>query len=100
MESYFASISAWERPRTAAFITTFSLPVKSGLKPLPSSSHAAAHGDRARAGLDSAGDHLQEGALAGAVAADDAEAFARHEVEGDVAHRNEGAARAAVARAH
>ena len=41
MSSYFASVSAFVSPRIAAFMYTFSLPVNSGLNPLPSSSRAA-----------------------------------------------------------
>ena len=47
---------------------------------------AAMHPDFARGGLDNAGDQLEKGALAAAVAADDAHAAPRQHVEGDVAH--------------
>jgi hypothetical protein len=41
----------------------------------------AAHGDAALIGLDEAVEHFQQGALAGAVGADQAQAFAASEFE-------------------
>ena len=40
IESYFASISSFFKPRMVAFIYMFCLPVKSGLNPAPSSRSA------------------------------------------------------------
>ena len=41
MEANFAAISVFDKPRMAALSWIFSRPVKSGLKPLPSSNSAA-----------------------------------------------------------
>ena len=47
MASYFAAISSALMPRIAPFMNTFSRPVNSGLKPLPSSSSAPIRPDTA-----------------------------------------------------
>jgi hypothetical protein len=44
----------------------------------------AAHGDAALIGLDEAVEHFPQGALAGTVGADQAQAFAAPELEGDI----------------
>jgi hypothetical protein len=50
---------------------------------------AAVDDDRSGRGLEDAADQLQQGALAGAVAADDADRFAAPDVEGDILQRGE-----------
>ena len=51
----------------------------------------AAHGDGAGIGLDLAGEDAEQGGFAGAVAADQAEAFAFGDAEGDVLEEEAGA---------
>ena len=78
------------RPIITPLSTTFSRDVSSGLKPdaeLDERRQAARHPDPAGVGRVDARQDLQQRALAGAVAADDAEELALVDVEGDVAQR-------------
>ena len=66
--------------------------MNSGLKPAPEFQQrrdAAVDRHRSRSGREDSGDHLQQGALAGAVFADDAEGFAALHLEADVVQRPE-----------
>ena len=77
-------------PSSAAFTTTLSRAVSSGLKPTPSSMNGETRPATAivpAVGLVDAGEALQHRALAGAVAADDAEELALVDLERDVAQR-------------
>ena len=70
----------------------FSAPVRSGWKPEPNSSSAATRPfdlDASLGGMAEAGDEAEQGALAGAVAADDGHAFAVLHLKGDVLERVE-----------
>ena len=85
---------ARDTPSSAAFTTTLSRAVSSGLNPTPSSMNGDTRpddGDRAAVGRVDPGQALEERALAGAVAPDDAEELALGDLERDVSQRVESA---------
>ena len=85
-------ISRFVRPSMMPLMKTFSRPEISGWKPAPSSISAEmrpSHRHRAARRLGDAGDELQQRALAGAVAADDAERAPLRHRQRDVVQRRE-----------
>ena len=80
------------KPSSEPFRNTFSRPLRSGWKPLPSSSSAATRpfiATLAAGRLKDAGHQLERGALTGAVVPDQPQAFAFADAEADVAQRPE-----------
>ena len=96
-------ICARETPRIAPFRKTFSRPVNSGLKPLPSSSNAAMRPcDRDGAGRwrQRTGDKLKKRRFAGAVASNDADCLTPCHPERHAGQRPELAVEGSTAAKH